>query len=175
MDRRSMMLAGLAVAATAKSAFAQSSPMSSMGEMGAMGDAEKTHVRDTLQVGTMSLELSRLAASRVHEAMVKQFADFEIAEQETIGAILKPLLSSPAPVDPMQAELMKKLESAGANFDRDYIQAEIQGHQKLLQIQEQYLSIGKNMAQVDIAKLARGMINEHLALLRDLEKGGMRG
>ena len=52
--------------------------------------------------------------------MVKQFANFEVAEPETIGEILKPLAVGGPPIDPMQASLMKKLESGG-NFDRDYV------------------------------------------------------
>jgi putative membrane protein len=75
----------------------------------------------------------------------------------------------------MQAGLMKKLEGAGGDFDRDYVQAEIEGHNKLLQIQEAYISVGQNQSQVDIAKLVRGMIKEHLTLLADIDKGGMRG
>ena len=43
--------------------------------------------------------------------MVKQFANFEVAEPETIGEILKPLAVGGPPIDPMQASLMKKLES----------------------------------------------------------------
>ena len=57
----------------------------------------------------------------------------------------------------------------------NYVQAQIQGHEKLLQIQETYLAAGKDPTQIDIAKLARTVINEHLALLNYMEKGGMRG
>jgi predicted outer membrane protein len=70
---------------------------------------------------------------------------------------------------------MKKLEGAGGDFDRGYVQAEIEGHNKLQQIQEAYISVGQNQGQVDIAKLVRGMIKEHLTLLADIDKGGMRG
>ena len=35
--------------------------------------------------------------------------------------------------------------------------------------------VGKVQSQVDIAKLIRGMIKEHLTLLADIDKGGMRG
>lgn len=106
--------------------------------------------------------------------MVKQFANFEVAEPETIGEILKPLAVGGPPIDPMQASLMKKLESGG-NFDRDYVEAEIEGHNRLLKIQEAYISGGKDQAQINVAKLARGMIKEHLALLGAIEKGGVRG
>jgi predicted outer membrane protein len=75
----------------------------------------------------------------------------------------------------MQAEMVKKLQQAGKNFDRDYVDAEIQGHTKLLQIQNTYLASGKNETQIDVAKLAKGMINEHLALLSDMQKNGVHG
>jgi putative membrane protein len=172
MDRRSFVVSFAGLSAAAGSAFAQTNTMAAMGTM---EDAEKKHILETLQVGTMSLEASRLAVAHAKEAMVKQFANFEVAEQETIGQILKPMVPGAPPTDPMQADLMKKLEAAGGNFDRDYTQAEIEGHNKLLQIQEAYISVGKVQSQVDIAKLARGMIKEHLALLGDIEKGGMRG
>ena len=42
---------------------------------------------------------------------------------------------------------MKKLEGAGGDFDRDYVQAEIEGHNKLLQIQEAYISVGQIRAK----------------------------
>jgi predicted outer membrane protein len=107
--------------------------------------------------------------------MVTQFANFEVAEQETMGEILKPPATGGPPTDPMQAGLMKKLESSGDNFDRDYVAAEIEGHNRLLQIQEAYISSGKDQAQLNVAKVARGMIKEHLALLDLIEKGGVRG
>ena len=172
MDRRSFVVAFAGLSAAAGSAFAQTNTMAAMGPM---PEAEKKHILDTLQIGTMSLEASRLAVSRAKEANVKQFANFEVAEQETVGGILKPLAAGGPPVDPMQAGLMKKLEGAGGDFDRDYVQAEIEGHNKLLQIQEAYISVGKVQSQVDIAKLIRGMIKEHLTLLADIDKGGMRG
>jgi putative membrane protein len=75
----------------------------------------------------------------------------------------------------MQAEMVKKLQQAGKNFDRDYVDAEIQGHNKLLQIQNTYLASGKNETQIDVAKLAKGMITEHLALLSDIQKNGVHG
>ena len=172
MDRRSFVVAFAGLTATVGSAFAQTNTTAAIGTM---GDAEKKHILDTLQVGTMSLEASRFAVTHAKEAMVKQFANFEVAEQDTVGEILKPMVPDAPPTDPMQASLMKKLEAAGGNFDRDYVQAEVEGHDKLLQIQEAYIAVGKDQGHLDVAKLIRGMVKEHLALLGDIEKGGMRG
>jgi putative membrane protein len=46
-----------------------------------------------------------------------------------------------------------------------YVSAQIDGHQELLKIQETYLKSGSMREEVSVAKLARGQIKEHLALL----------
>ena len=56
---------------------------------------------------------------------------------------------------------------AGSEFDRDYIRYEVEGHRKLLDIQEVYLKAPDNLDQTNVAKLARCMIKEHLALLAE--------
>jgi putative membrane protein len=69
--------------------------------------------------------------------------------------------------------MMQSLQQAkaGADFDRMYIQGQIQGHQELLQIQERYLQANsRNREHVNVAKLARGHIKEHLAMLQDIQK-----
>ncbi|HEY6734310.1 MAG TPA: hypothetical protein VI256_11025 [Roseiarcus sp.] len=43
----------------------------------------------TTAYGSLSLLLSRTAKSKVTHPLLKQFVDFEIAEQETVGGILK--------------------------------------------------------------------------------------
>jgi putative membrane protein len=85
-----------------------------------------------------------------------QFVDIEIAEQETVGAILKAIQTNAAPTgstpSPSDADLMQNLDDtgkasveklramhAGSEFDRDYICYEVEGHRKLLDIQEVYL------------------------------------
>ena len=111
-----------------------------------------------------------------------------IAEQETIADILKaiqtnaPRGSIQAPTD---AELMQNLDDAGkasveklrglragSEFDHDYIQYEVEGHRKLLDIQEAYLKVHDNLDETNVAKLARGMIKEHLTLLTGVQKVG---
>ncbi len=47
-----------------------------------------------------------------------------------------------------------------------------QGHQKLLEIQEAYLKAPDDLDETNAAKLARGMIKEHLALLSDMQRLG---
>ena len=189
MDRR-WMLGGVAALVTAP-ALAQSSAAATKTDASmAMSDMQKKHVKETMMVGSLSLALSRIALPKVKHAKVKEFAEFEIAEQETIADILKAMqMPGAAPSGsvkaPTEAELMENLDAegkamvekmrnakAGAEFDREYVKAQIDGHQKLLKIQEAYLAAPDNLDETNVAKLARGMIKEHLTLLGDLEKMG---
>ena len=151
-------------------------------------DAQRKHINDTMAVGSLSLMLSRIARPKANNSLLKQFVEFEIAEQETVADILKAIQTN-APTGsiqaPTDAELMQNLDDAskasveklrglraGSEFDHDYIQYEVEGHRKLLDIQEAYLKIHDNLDETNVAKLARGMIKEHLTLLTGVQKVG---
>jgi putative membrane protein len=184
MNRR-FLLASIATLSAGRVVAQQLSPPAPAPS--AMTDAQQKHMKDTAAFGSLSLLLSRMAKSKVSHPLLKQFVDFEIAEQETVGGILKAIQTNAAPSgstpSPSDADLMKNLDDAGkasveklralkagSEFDRDYIRYEVEGHRKLLDIQEVYLKAPDNLDQANVAKLARGMIKEHLALLADVDK-----
>lgn len=176
MDRRHFTalsaMALLPVALAPAAAQMQAQPSQAQG----MGSQEARHVTDTLMAGSVSLETSRVAISKASNPMVKRFARFESAEQETIAMVLKGRAN-------IAENAMPKIEAGGkamidrlhdiktsAEFDRAYVTGQIEGHQRLLQIQEDYLSNGKDEAHRGIAMLARGHIKEHLSDLDMLRK-----
>jgi putative membrane protein len=184
MNRR-LLLASIATL-SAGQAFAQKMSPTAPAPS-ATTDAQQKHIRDTTAYGSLSLLLSRMAKSKVTHPLLKQFVDFEIAEQETVGGILKAIQTNAAPSgatpSPSDADLLQNLDDAGkasveklralkagSEFDRDYIRYEIEGHRKLLDIQEVYLKSPDNLDQANVAKLARGMIKEHLVLLTEVDK-----
>ena len=58
----------------------------------------------------------------------------------------------------------------GEAFDRQYLQGQMEGHSALLQVQTQYLQGNpQSREHVNVAKMARGMITEHIALLEDIQ------
>jgi putative membrane protein len=76
-------------------------------------------------------------------------------------------------IAPDKADMMQTLQQAkpGAEFDRMYVQGQIQGHQELLQIQERYIQANtRNREQTNVAKLARGHIKEHITMLQEIQK-----
>ncbi len=195
MERRTL-LAGLAAGAAgatlaAGSALAQSAaPAAKASDRPASGmsDAVKTHIRDTMTVGSQSLMISRIAQGKLKHPMGRQFAGFEAAEQDGIADVLKSRTAPGAKpsgtiAPPTDAEVEANLDAdgraavakfrdmaAGPEFEKSYIQAEIEGHKKLLGIQDTYLQVADDETETDIAKLAKGRIQEHLVILGDIEK-----
>lgn len=193
MFRRNLVAAAavLPLAALASRAFAQDAAptadaVPADGAMPAMGEAEMTHAEETGMVGSLSLLQSRLATTMATDEKVKVFATWEVAEQETVGDILKSMkmgtdeaqgaLTPPTDEEAMamvdeagKAKLEEMRAMSGADFDMAYVSANLEGHQKLLAIQEQYLTVGTQREHLSIAKLARGMITEHIAHLEELQ------
>jgi putative membrane protein len=124
------------------------------------------------------LETSKIARERAQSSKVKQFAQLETAEQETMADVFKAVKAAAddlAPAAPLTADennILQKLQHEKATFDRDYVQAQCSALHELLKIQELYLSVLKNLTNRSIAQLASAMIKEHLLLLRDLEANG---
>jgi putative membrane protein len=207
MDRR-VVITGLAAAVLAAPAFAQTTaPTAQPGAAGnaasgaamsrpggPMSQADMQHMQQTMQLGMVALETSRIAQQKAVSADLKQFSQFEVQEQTTLSEILHSMMDPSAtsstagtaaaasgtmpsgagmqmPAD--AREMVQKLQNAqaGAEFDRQYLQGQIQGHQDLLQVQERYLSSNpQNREHMNVAKMARTQIREHIALLQDIQQ-----
>jgi putative membrane protein len=172
MDRRSFgttLLTGL-VGAAAAPTLAQY--RSGRPDAMPMGPAEERHAMDTLAIGAVALETSRLARDRALRPAVRQFAQFEAEEQTDVAGIIRDMMGTVAPPPPNRrdARMIADLgRLRGAAFDRMYITGQVDGHRRLLDVQERYLSDGRNLHHRHIAILARGRIREHLADLERLQ------
>jgi putative membrane protein len=138
-----------------------------------LGNAEVEHGKRTALAGAVALQTSEIALKKAQNAKVKEFAQFEYDEQTTIAQILSamdPSMGQARP-DAKSADMIQRLNGMnGAQFDKAYVMGQIEGHQTLLAIQEDYIKAGSNREHVAIAKLARGMIKEHLVHLNELQK-----
>lgn len=198
MNRRSVIaLAGVASVPALLAAaplMAQESNNASSGAAGAMpmGEAEMQHLQETMRVGGVALLSSRVAQQKASDPLVQAFAKWETAEQEAIGDVLKSIQQMGQGGQAMQAsgqlqppsddEIMSMLTDqdkqmlqqmqglSGAEFDQAYMQAQLEGHRQLLQIQENYLQNGQNIHHVHVAKLARPTIQEHIEHLQGMSQ-----
>ncbi|MCB5174375.1 DUF4142 domain-containing protein [Microvirga lenta] len=158
----------------------------SMGQQQSQADRE--YVRQVLAASTVSLQEANFALSKAQHPRVKRFAEFEAAEQTMLTEIMHSFAdpaatasttqgaraaASTAPVLPPESEAaMQRMSQAqpGPAFDRAFVAMQIDGHQKLLSIQEQYLQNNPgNRELANVAKLARNQIQEHLALLQNIQ------
>jgi putative membrane protein len=194
MDRRHV-LAALAAAVAAGPALAQTSSSGGMqsgsssgsmsgmasGQAGAMmpmGQAEQQYMQRTLMIGTVSLETSKVAQEKARNDDIKEFAKFEAEESQTVAEILRSMgdpsatASTQAQPQGEMAQMAEKLRGmqAGAEFDRMYVTGQLQAHQELLKVQEEYIRGGQNMHVKHVAMLAAGRIREHISDLQDLQK-----
>jgi putative membrane protein len=185
--RRTILAALAAVAATSSLAqpHADNTP-------DAPAALDQEYFRQSLAASSLSLAISRIASQKAQTDDLKEFAHLEQGEQETLTGVLKSLSVPNASINdrtvvrrPGDAEVEQyldqrgrqvleklRVDAAGAEFDRDYMGALATGHLELLRIQEAYLNSGQNNANIiNVAKLARSMIKEHLQLLADIESG----
>jgi predicted outer membrane protein len=170
---RRAALAALATAAAATpllvathSALAQTAPAAP-----ADPQAYKDYVTKTLQIGGLSLQASQLALQQAQNDMVKQFAQLEADEQTAVATVLSSTgAQPPAPSADDQAKLQDLQSKQGADFDTAYIQAQIDGHNQLLQVQQTISGGLDATVEVITAKLAVTEINSHLAMLNWLQQ-----
>ncbi|MGO4388027.1 DUF4142 domain-containing protein [Microvirga sp. 2YAF29] len=149
--------------------------------------ADSQYIQQVLAIGTVSLQQANFAHSKAQHPRVKQFAEFEIGEQNNIADILHSFAdpaatastsgaqsaASTAPELPQaDAAVMERMSKAqaGAAFDKDFVTAQLKGHEELLKIQENYIKSSGNREMTNIAKLASGQIKEHIAMLQDIQK-----
>jgi putative membrane protein len=155
-----------------------------------MSQAEQQWMQQTMATGMVALETSKIALQKAQNADVKMFAKFESDEQQGLAEVLRSMQepatassgsaadttasAGAAPqMDAKHREMVQKLQqaSAGAAFDKEYLQGQLQGHRELLQIQDNYLKSGsRNREAMNVAKLARGRIQEHIELIQSIEK-----
>lgn len=200
MDRRALLLGGLAATLVTIPALAQTGGSSSTAQPGASGgsgmsrmggpmdQAEMQHMQQTMELGMVALETSRIALNKAQNADIKRFANFEVQEQTTLAEVLRSMMdpgATAATAQPGSArqgdmqmsasgrDMLQTLQGqqAGAAFDKAYLDGQMQGHRNLLQVQEQYLqSNPKNREHMNVARMARTQIQEHIALLESIQQ-----
>lgn len=161
MDRRSLLVGGVAVASilpVARAATAQE-----------QGQIEEDKL-PALQGGAFLMMSSQIATERGSSDAVKVFAGLETTEQQAIKAafgaegVEVPLREDHAAL----LEQMQQLE--GAEFDRAYLDAQIQGHEEARPIHEEYAANGQDPMARGASMVGVTGIDSHLVMLRSFRE-----
>ena len=136
------------------------------------GDGEFVH--DVAMMNMAEIELSRIALHKATSADIKSFAQRLIDDHDAAGNQLKSVVSAtwPAQLDDKHRELADKLASKqGADFDRDYLKAMIEGHQDLAARLESRLDV-QSLADWKTAAAGRaptGALPDPTVEMRDVQ------
>ena len=166
----------------AQGATSPTAATAGQGTAHALGQAEQQWIQQSMMVGSVALQTSEIALQKTQDDDVKKFAKFEADEQKGMAEVLRSMMqgagaaaaggASPQP-DQKHAQMFQKLQQAnGDAFDKEYVKGQIEGHQELLQIQESFLKSagsGGNREAINLAKLARSRIQEHIERLEDIQ------
>lgn len=136
---------------------------------------EKEFRQGVIGPAELSLVTSQLAVSKATNRYAKEFAGFELEEAKAVTAVLKDL-GTPIPAMNVkaQATLTKIKTTTGAAFDKAYIQAQLENHEFLRDLAQNYLknSMGKTSPAESqtrhLATLALAAFKEHVSLTRQI-------
>jgi putative membrane protein len=107
-------------------------------------DDDRAFVEKMGQVNTAEMKLGQLAAQRAANAEVKQFARRMVTDHEKANAELKQIAAKmavqiPTALDAQHQELHDRLSKLkGAEFDKEYMKAMVDGHQEVAQELERH-------------------------------------
>lgn len=108
------------------------------GRADSVSSGDRDFVKDVASLNTAEIDLSRLAVDRGSSPDVKKFAqmavdDHTAAGDKLSGVATQNAIDAPATVDDSHQKVHDKLAGKqGLDFDRDYIDAMIDDHQKLV-------------------------------------------
>ena len=104
-----------------------------------ISDGDRDFVADLLEVGTAEVQLGTMASERGASADVKQFGQMMVQDHTRAGEELKQIAAryqiprQGAALDEKHRDLIDRLSRLrGPEFDREYMDAMVQGHQDVI-------------------------------------------
>ncbi len=131
-------------------------------------------MNDAAPGGLAEVELGRLAAERATSPQVKQFAQQMIEDHSKAGqkleqlAQLKKVKLSPGILPQAKQTREKLAKLTGENFDREYVKAMVQAHEKDV---AGFEAVSKNATDADVKAFAAATLptlQHHLEMIRAL-------
>ncbi|MCB8878423.1 DUF305 domain-containing protein [Acidisoma silvae] len=173
----------LAAAGLASSAKAATMPQQPEAETGheypmplphAMNEAEFR--MGVIGPATLSRVTSEMAIDKTTNGRAKEFANFELREAIAVTTVLSNLHTPVPPMDKIAKATLKKIQLAtmGKDFDRTYIQAQLENHEFLRDHTKNYLKLSSSATSMpelsgrNLATLALATFTEHVQICKDI-------
>lgn len=139
-----------------------------------LNQADRLFIRQAALGGLAEVELARLAAQNGQADAVKDFARRMIEDHteanERLAALAEQAgVTPPREIDPEHRAVRDRLgELSGAEFDRTYVQSQIQDHQLTAQLLEWEIGSGQDQDLKTFAAETLPTVLEHLRLAQAL-------
>ncbi len=169
---RRIVLAGAAALSLAAVAHAQPAP-------GPMGGDPMTadFITKAAQSDEFERREGRLAEFRGHDHQVKHFAKMMVKAHTKTTRDLKKAIKmagmTPPPKPPLsddQAQMLASLKSMhGHDFDKTYIDQQVQAHQMTLGVMQGYAQTGQPGPIRDAAASTAPLVQSHLDMAKDIQ------
>ncbi len=123
----------------------------------------------------ISLATSRIAKEKATQTNTKEFAGFEYDEAVAVLTVLKNLKTLTPEMEAKQQETLDKLETAapGDEFDKAYIKAQLENHEELYELADNYLNNSDPETNEpaeqqgrNLATLSRATFKEHVLICK---------
>jgi putative membrane protein len=143
----------------------------------AQGYVDKAAIGDMFEV-----QSSEVALQKTKDPALRKFAEHMVNDHSRLSHKLQDTLKSanitvtpPAKLDQAHEEKLAKLRNAsGDQFDREYREMQIQGHQEALKLHSDYSKTGSNEALKRFAGETTPVVQQHLNEIQALNKTGAR-
>lgn len=121
------------------------------------------------------VDAGRLASEKASNPDVKEFGQEMVKDHSENSRKLDTLAKShgvevPTTIDKEHTAAKEKLEAAsGSKFDSEYIKAQVQAHEKTVQLLQHEIQHGQNPAVRDFAEKTLPVVEHHLSMAKDLQ------
>jgi putative membrane protein len=139
----------------------------------------KDYVNQAAMSDMFEVQAGKVATQKSKDTEVKNFAEQMVKDHTQTTDMLKQALSQdnkditpPTDLDGAHKQMLTRLEDASdADFNKAYMDMQVQGHQQALKLHETYASRGDDPKLKSFAKEVVPKIKEHLAMAQRIDRG----
>ncbi|HZT87130.1 MAG TPA: DUF4142 domain-containing protein [Stellaceae bacterium] len=164
--------ASLCALLAAAPAVAQTTAQTTSGNV---SQQDRTFIQNASNAGQAEIQLGKLAQQKAASPAVREFgrwmeADHTFADNQLKGILNEEHINAPQTQQSAQdKELHQRLQNAnGAQFDQEYMQAQVKDHEHVINLFQNEASNGDNPILKQFAHNLVPLLQQHLAEAKDL-------
>jgi putative membrane protein len=140
-----------------------------------LSSADQKFIDTAMHAGLAEVQVAELAAQQAQSRDLREVAhhlgsDHEEANKELADIAHRNDVTAPNEPRPEDKETMERLKKlSGGEFDREYVQQQLEAHHKAIDLFSREASEGRNPEVRDYARKVLPKLKQHLSMLEDVE------